>query len=110
MIKWAIRHKPTGRYLPEVGPRQGYTGSEPIDMGSQSAYCPRLFATASAAKCALTWWLKGITTATYYRNDWLSGIDDDEAWKTWMPEVDPEWMVERRFEDMEIVKLKLDVV
>ena len=107
--RWAIRHKPTGHYFPEVGPRMGYTGSEPIDMGEGSAFCPRLFAAESAAKRALTWWLKGITSVMRTRSggDW-GGYEYDENWRTDMPVEEPGFPhVERKREDFEIVPLLL---
>ena len=104
--RWAIRHRPTGRYMPETPRRTGYTWSEPLGMGLGSAHCPRLFASKSAAQCALTWWLKGVTSVTHTRGDGWE-IDADEYWETNMHEVDPEWMVERKAEDMEIVFVHL---
>lgn len=65
MIRYVIRHKPSGGFLPEVGPRMGYTGTEPIIM-DKGHWCPRLFGRKQDAETALTWWLKGITTRTYY--------------------------------------------
>lgn len=100
--RYAIRHIPTGGYLYEVGPRLGYTGTEPVTM--QSNFCPRLFAEKGHAKRALTWWLKGVTTKTYHRGDgWET--DDDEVWATIMPKSD-QYMtyVERKAEDFEIVR------
>ncbi len=106
MIKWAIRHNPSGGYLPEVGPRMGYTGTDPTSMGEGSPFAPRLFASEAAAKRALTWWLKGITSVS------RSGIDYyDETWST-LPPVSSEYFtyVERCQGDMEVVQLKLEVV
>ena len=106
IIRYSIRHIPTGGYLPEVGPRMGYTGMDPIPM-QFGAYCPRLFAKESHAKRALTWWLKGITTKTYYHGDgWET--DNDERWETIMPKSDS-WMtyVDRRREDFEVVQMTM---
>ena len=109
IVRWAIRHIPTGGYLPEVGPRMGYTGTEPVLM-EKGAFSPRLFSAEQYAKAALTWWLKGITTRTYYRGytDRYGDWDADEKWETFMPESD-EYMtyVPRRREDFEIVEMTL---
>lgn len=109
MIKWAIRHKPTGNYLSEVGPRMGYTGTDPEPMGDGSAWTPRLFASEAAAKRSLTWWLKGITSVSRYGSSMYG--DTDETWST-LPPVSSEYYtyVDRNAEDMEVVRLKLEVV
>jgi hypothetical protein len=54
MIFYAIRHKPTGDYLP-ANPRSGNTTVNPSPYQP-----PRLFRHESKARCALNWWLKGI--------------------------------------------------
>lgn len=89
----AIRHKPTGYFLPEIyGVRSGYTNTVPQKHG-----IPRLFVEASAAKRALTWWLKGVTSV-YRSRDWDG--DYDETWElTEVPE--------RKAEDMEVVTVLL---
>lgn len=106
--RWVIRHKPTGWYMPEAPRRTGYTWTEPQDMsGVGNPFAPRMFGTKRAARCALTWWLQGITTKTYYRGDgWET--DDDEIWETHMPEIDEEgWRVERKAEDMEVIPVDI---
>lgn len=104
--RWAIRQKSTGHYFPEVGPRMGYTGSTPIDMGEGSAFCPRLFASEAAGKRALTWWLKGITHVM--RTGSIDWGDIDETWHTEMPVEEPGFPhVERKREDFEVVPLLL---
>lgn len=107
MIRWAIRHKPTGRYMPQSNSkRHGYTYDEPTIM-ENSHWCPRLFGREQDAKTALTWWLKGVTTMCYsggpYQNAW-GDIEDDfgEDWRT-------KYEVGRKAEDMEVVRLKLEV-
>lgn len=99
MIFYAIKHKPTGWYLPPglgTGGR-GFTHCEPVDG---QAYHPRLFHTLGAARCALAWWLKGATSVA--RSGSLSWEYDDyvESWHT-------EPMPERVAEEMEIVKIEL---
>ena len=108
MIKWAIRHKPTGKYMPQSSSKKhGYTHDEPTIM-VDSNWCPRLFGREQDARTALTWWLKGETTMRYtggaHTNVWGEADDDfGEDWRT-----DP--MVDRKAEDMEVVCLKLEVV
>ena len=87
---WVIRHKPSGGYLPGLpsGLRAGYTHTEP-ELHS----VPRLFADKGAARRALTWWLKGVTSVHRSR-DWDG--DYDETWHE-------EAMPERKLEDMEVV-------
>lgn len=87
---FAIRHKPSGGHLPEVG--RGYTFSEPsVDR------IPRLFESASAAKRALTWWLKGGTSVLRSKDYWG---EYDETWQhTDIPN--------RKAEDMEVVPVLL---
>ena len=97
MIRYVIRHKPTGGFLPQSNnKRHGYTHDEPVTM--QSNFCPRLFARKQDAKTALTWWLNGETSARW------SGDDDDfnYEWHTHAP------LVERKAEDMEVVATKME--
>lgn len=93
MRVFAIQHKPSGGYLPEVG--RGYTQSIPC-VGQ----IPRLFMSEGSAKCALTWWLKGWTTVTRTR-DYFD--EYDEVWHT-------EPILERKASDMAIVPLDLEKV
>lgn len=57
---YAIRHKPTGHFLPEPKGRMGRGGSflEPVDCGLDHDN-PRLFKSELSAKRALTAWLQG---------------------------------------------------
>lgn len=56
MIFYAIKHIPTGGYLPlnKSGSARGGTWVEPTKEEP-----PRLFRTAHGARVALAWWLKG---------------------------------------------------
>jgi len=49
---------------------------------------------------ALTWWRKGITTATHVRRDILGEIDYDEDWRT-------EKLPEREKADLRVVRVQL---
>lgn len=100
--RWAIRHKPTGHFLPQSSrKRHGYTHDEPVTM-VDSNWCPRLFGREQDAKTALTWWLKGETTT-----QWV----DNASWDSMYPEPDEEWnttpVADRKAEDFEIVKLEI---
>lgn len=99
MRYFAILHKSTGFYLPPAlgAGGRGFTYQEPADPAIRA---PRLFTSEGAAKTALTWWLKGITTVTHTAADWFNGEDGDEHWHT-APVAD------RRAEDMEVVALHL---
>ncbi len=108
MIKWAIRHKPTGDFMPQSSSkRHGYTHDEPTKCGNDSHHCPRLFGRKQDAATALTWWLKGETTGKWvggqYTNVWGDHDDDiDFEWRT-------DARVDRKAEDMEVVMIRLEV-
>ncbi len=106
MIRYVIRHNPTGGFLPQSSSkRHGYTHDEPVTM--QSNFCPRLFAREQDAKTALTWWLKGETTGK-----WVGG-QYTNVWGDYDDDVDFEWhtqaRVDRKKEDMAVVAVKLEV-
>lgn len=89
----------------------GYTGTEPIIM-DKSHWCPRLFGRKQDAETALTWWLKGITTRTFYGGGMsfgFEGSEPEEKWETRMPKSD-EYVtyVPRVREDMEVVATKME--
>jgi len=93
---YAIRHKPSGGFLPEVG--KGYTSSEPntVDV-------PRLFTTKGGAKRALAWWLKGMFWTTKSYNYGYEGFEEsDEDWHEQL-------MPDRKPEDMEVIPVLLKV-
>lgn len=92
MEAFAIRKKNTNLFLPG-GRRRGFTNDELTDW--EKKY-PRLFSKKQGASQALRWWLKGICTVSYFG-------DDGEDWDTTKIE-------SRKPEDMEIVKLRLEVI
>lgn len=95
---FAIRHKPTGHYLPEHGSRKGrggYTNDEP-DPNKP----PRMFASKHHAESALIWWLKGIVGVSYHYDSYDGDYDEI---KTMEP------MPHRKAEDMEIVPVRVRV-
>jgi hypothetical protein len=98
---WAVRHKPTGWYLPEVYGRQGRGGShvEPTNLVR-----PRLFISQRAAKAYLGQWLLGKHNASR-GYDSGSPYSEPEYWE----EVSVEPVATRKREEMEIIELKLDI-
>lgn len=92
---FAIRHKPSGFFLPEVN--KGYTYSEPDEHR-----IPRLFETQGGAKRALAWWLKGVTSVhrSTSPDTWMGPGEYDEVWNTTAEE-------HRKAEDMEVVPVLL---
>ena len=69
-VKFAIRHIPSGYYLPEPKGRGGRGGSwvEPVDANHE---LPRLFNTLRGAKIALTAYCKGQHEGEYeYDGGW----------------------------------------
>jgi hypothetical protein len=78
-VFYVIKHLPTGGYLPEPPGHlrnRGYTHWEPT-----RDYTPRLFRDEASAKRALTWWLKGTTTAEM-SYDYETGAADGEDFHT----------------------------
>lgn len=97
---FAIRHKPTGGYLPEItGVRAGYTHTEP-----ETHSVPRLFLDKAAAQRALTWWLKGATSV------WRGQSSNPDSWGEYEEDWSTEPQEHRKAEDMEVVPVlvKLD--
>ena len=58
---YAIRHKPSGGYLPRPNGHAGRGGShvEPRVFKDGSGHIPRMFPTMAGAKAALGQWLRG---------------------------------------------------
>lgn len=99
---YAIKHKPSGGFLPELsGQRAGYTYTEPVKPNESYGH-PRLFETRGAARRALAWWLKGVTTVnvSITPSTAFGPEDYDEDWHT-------EEKPDRKAEDMEIVPVLL---
>ena len=63
--KWyAIIHKPTGAYMPEM--RRGYSRWKPEITQDN----PRLFKTVRGAQAAIAAWSRGVHYIEYYKNDY----------------------------------------
>lgn len=94
---YAIRHKPTGFFLPRFPGKQGGTWVEPTDKEP-----PRLFVRKIHAKIALKHWLEGKKTVKYARVGDLWGVDD-----VTYNDVTP--VASRKVDEMEIVRIRLEV-
>ena len=97
MIYYAIRHKPTGKYLPGWGSRRGRRGFTHDTPHDPKVVPPRLFSEQRYAKIALKHWLKG-KTSVWQSGDPFEGYDED--WKTFP-------VPSRKADEMEIVELRL---
>ena len=95
MIFYAIRHKPTGLYLPRREAR-GATHREPTAALQQARFWHR----ERDAKGFLTVWLQGKASMREYQ-DWQGDYDVEYS-------VDP--VPTRKREEMEIVRLELTEV
>lgn len=93
LLLYIIRQKSTGKMLPEIYQKKGYTHTEPE---SPTFATPRLFTTRAGASRALSQWIKGKQSAFY---DEIGGnvIHKLET----VPERDPR--------DMEIVEARLEL-
>lgn len=78
---FAIRHKPTGNYLPRPLGREGRGGShlEPVEPIGTKETRPRFFETERAAKIFLATWLKGkvvhLSDFDSYTGDYWESLD-----------------------------------
>lgn len=92
---FAIKHIPTGHYLPTPSGWGGRGGSHVEPAPVTTACLPRLFHTEVAAKIALTYWLKGKTTVSH------SYPDEGEDWH-----IEPQ--NHRKADEMEVVPVNLE--
>lgn len=90
---WAIKHVPTGRFLPAPRGRGGRGGTH---VEASDGETPRLFRREQDAKVALKWWLQGRVFVTV--REWEGEYNED--WDT-------EPMPERRADEMAVVKVTL---
>lgn len=100
MIVYAIRHKPSGNFLPQTNSKHhhrksGFTYDEPVPATER---LPRLFLKPGPAKCALTYWLSGEWREEWYRS-YLDGEDE--------PELVCKKVPGRKAEDMEVTAVVL---
>jgi hypothetical protein len=90
---WAIKHVPTGCFLPAPRGRGGRGGTH---VEASDAETPRLFRREQDAKTALKWWLQGAVVVTV--SEWDG--EYDERWHT-------KHKPERRADEMAVVKVTL---
>ena len=93
---WAVKHVPSGRYLPAPRGRDGRNGThvEVDDPGT-----PRLFPSRIAAAAALRWWLGGKIHVGQY----AARNEREDGRKDWTVQPTPH----RRAGDMQIVRVSL---
>lgn len=94
MKAYAVRHKPSGLFIPrlETGKRRGGSYLEPSDERE-----PRLFFNKLSARAFLSNWLQGIFKSSYYTN-----YDGESE-----PTLDLIKQPHRKKEEMEIVEFDL---
>lgn len=98
MKLFAIRHKPTGRYLPAHKPGEGgFSYDDPQPMTCK--YGPRLFTTIRGAQNALTAWLRGKFERV---REQCGEFGEDESIY-----VEPKAVLGRKRDNMEIVAFDL---
>ena len=95
MIYYAIKHMPTGGYLPQLRRKRGHTHTEPLPL---EGAVPRLHHTERGAKVALWYWLKGTWREDYNTGDWGTSEYCGNF---------PKKQLERKREDMQIVKMRV---
>lgn len=98
---YAIRHRPSGKFLPQPVGRYGRGGSfvEPADP---TIHAPRFFTSMTTAKIVLNYWLKGEfhhSSGVYYDHE--GNPDYDEG-------IEIRYMAHRKAGDMEIVEFRLE--
>lgn len=91
---WAIKHIPTGTYLPAPRGRGGRGGTR---VSVDGTALPRLFTSEQSAKASLRWWLAG--EVHVYQEQNYEG-EYNETWET-IPKAD------RVADDMEVVPVSL---
>ena len=102
---WAIRHKPTGKFMPARmfrTARAGWTYWDPLDKSPETRPydpSPRLFFTRQAAANALSAWLQG---------KWKQEVQTEGSWDEapydYLAEPTPTAVATRSREDMELVE------
>lgn len=97
MDAWAIKHLPSGRYLPAPRGRGGRGGTH-VEIDDPGM--PRLFPSEASARAALRWWLGGTVHVGQHTtfNGWVEDTDED-----WTIKPTPH----RKAEDMNVVRVRL---
>lgn len=105
---YAVRHRPTGNYIPRPMGRGGRGGShlEPVMPTEAKETRPRFFETKRSAKIFLSSWLKGKYVADRGCNHGHPGSD----WEVdYFEDVLVVPVLSRKAEDMEIVEYCVDL-
>jgi len=98
---FAIRHIPTGKFMPLTARNRGYTQVEAGDfIELYAAVVPRLFKSRAGARWALNAWLKGAWIQEATMGEY--GI---EGYDPCPPKTPP---ADRRPEDMEVAVMRLE--
>lgn len=95
LTRWAIRHKPTGNFIPDSLGK--YTQSEPTPN-----CIPRLFDTRQGAVSSLNRWLEGVWRLSYYR---VGGYETEWDYD-WGPEPPPKPRIKS---EMEVVEVEIQI-
>lgn len=95
MIYYAVKQKSSGKFLPQLGKRRGYSVTEPKSLKEA---VPRLHLTPKRAKLAATAWAQGVW------EDVVSHSYEGEA-SYCGPE--PKAVVGRSRDDLEVVRCRL---
>lgn len=93
---YAIRHDPSGHFLPARKRGRGYSHDTPQ---SASEVIPRLFVKKLGASRALTAWLQGVFTARFELSN-----DDQANVEEWL---DVDHRPERKADEMSVVPVKV---
>lgn len=98
MIVYAIKHKPTGKFMPLKMTRCGVRGWSNWNPGVRDGFdtTPRIFKDRGSASKALSAWLLGQHTREYTQT-----ADDDYV------EVVINYQPNRKREDMEVIQMLL---
>jgi len=96
MTYYAIKHLPSGNYLPQLRKKRGHSHTEPLPLDQA---VPRLHKSVKNAKLALWYWLRGAWHESYSRSDWEGFVEYEGN--------EPHKRSERRKEDMAIVGMSV---
>lgn len=98
-VLYAVRHRETGKFMPQRPTGRGYTYWEPLGEETRT---PRLFPTKRGAQIAVACWAQGEFRRDYHPGDW--GFDDGQDEIAITPRED------RTKTDLEVVPIRLTQV
>lgn len=99
---YAVRHIPTGFFLPTT--KKGYTTTEPMDA---TLISPRLHTSHKRANQAMHAWCRGVHKARWEYSD--SDSDYYSGGSMYVEEIKIKPMPKRNLADMEVVEVHLHV-